>query len=90
MNEIRHHTPNALIAAYAAGSLPQPFAVVVATHISICVECRAAYHGHLAVGGIVLEGVDVADVSAGLKDNVLAQLDTPEEPTPVYRRSTKC
>ncbi len=87
MNEINHHTPDALIAAYAAGSLPQPFAIVVATHISICLECRAAYHGHLAVGGAVLEDVDAADVSDGLKDDVLALLDAPEEPTPVYHRS---
>ena len=87
MNEIKHHTPDALIAAYAAGSLPQPFAIVVATHISICLECRAAYHGHLAVGGTVLEDVAETDVSDGLKDNILALLDTPEKPAPVYCRS---
>lgn len=89
MNEIRHHIPDPLIAAYAAGSLPQPFALVVATHISLCLDCRAAYHGHLALGGAVLESVDETDVSDGLKDNVLALLDTDTgaDTAPVYHRS---
>lgn len=87
MNEIKHHIPDALIAAYAAGTLPQPFALVVATHISLCLECRAAYHGHLAVGGAVLEDLGEAIVSEGLKDNVLALLDTPEDRAPVYHRT---
>lgn len=87
MNEIKHHIPEALIAAYVAGNLPQPFALVVAAHISLCVECRAAYHGHQAIGGAVLEETDAARLSAGLKDRVLAMLDTPERTEPSYARS---
>lgn len=87
MNEIRHHIPDALIAAYAAGSLPHPFALVVATHISQCLECRAAYHGHQAVGGAVLDAGETSELSGGLKDNVLALLDDPVAPEPVYERS---
>ena len=88
MNEIRYHIPDALIADYAAGTLPQPFALVVATHISLCLECRAAYHGHQAIGGAVLEAVDEIEVTDRLKDDVLALLDAPEEaPEPVYHRS---
>jgi len=87
MNEIKHHIPDALIAAYAAGNLPQPFALVVATHISQCLECRAAYHGHQAVGGAVLETTAETAVSGGLKDSVFAALDEPVAPEPRYRRS---
>jgi len=89
MNEIEHHIPDSLIAAYAAGTLPQPFALVVATHVSLCLDCRAAYQGHLAMGGAVLESVDETDVSERLKDDVLALLDAdaPQEPAPVYQRS---
>ena len=57
MTEITHHTPDALMAAYAVGSLPQPFALVVAAHVSLCLECRAAFEAHQAVGGAVLETV---------------------------------
>jgi len=87
MTEISHHIPDAMIAAYAAGALPQPFALVVATHVSLCLECRAAYHGHLAVGGAILEEEDGIGLSDGVKDNVLARLDTADDPTPAYRRS---
>ena len=87
MTEITHHIPDRLIAAYAAGSLPQPFSLVVATHISLCLECRAAYHGHLAVGGTVLEDSEQIDVSDTLKEELFALLDMPEDPAPVYRGS---
>lgn len=87
MNEIRHHIPDALIAAYAAGSLPQPFALVVAAHVSLCDDCRAAWHGHQAVGGAVLESGEEIGVSDGLKDSVLALLDEPQAPAPSYARS---
>lgn len=87
MNEIRHHIPDALIAAYAAGTLPHPFAVAVAAHISLCLDCRAAYHGHLALGGTVLDSMDGVELSGTVKGQVLDRLDTPEPPTPEFRRS---
>ena len=87
MKEIKHHIPDSLIAAYAAGTLPQPFSLVVAAHISLCLECRAAYHGHQAIGGAVLEGGQTIEVSDDLKDSVLALLDEPTTPEPVYERS---
>ncbi len=87
MTAITHHTPDALLAAYAAGSLPQPYALVVAAHISLCLECRAAYEAHQAAGGAVLESVAATDVSEGLKSSILALLDTPVPCEPTYQRS---
>ena len=87
MPAISHHTPDALLAAYAAGSLPQPFALVVAAHISLCLECRAAYEAHQAAGGAVLETVATQEVSTGLKDSVFDLLDAPVKSKPVYRKS---
>ena len=55
MTEITHHTPDAMLAAFAAGSLPAPFALVVAAHVSLCTQCRAALGAHQAVGGVILE-----------------------------------
>ncbi|MGH1465023.1 MAG: ChrR family anti-sigma-E factor [Cognatishimia sp.] len=87
MTAITHHTPNALLAAYAAGNLPQPFALAVAAHISLCLECRAAYEAHLVSGGAVLETSEVEAVSEGLKSNVLDLLDTPVDEKKVHQRS---
>ncbi|MDJ0629574.1 MAG: ChrR family anti-sigma-E factor [Rhodobacter sp.] len=55
---INHHLNDALLMAYSAGSLPEAFSLVVATHISMCDECRARLASFDAVGGSVLEECD--------------------------------
>ncbi len=87
MSAITHHTPDAMLAAYAAGNLPYAFAVAVASHVSLCAQCRAALEAHQAVGGAVLEETGAVAVSSTLKDNILAQLDAPFTPEPVYERN---
>ena len=86
MTEITHHAPDALLAAYAAGSLPQPFAIVVAAHISLCNDCRAACAAHEAAGGAVLETVGEEAVSDALRGRVLGLLDAPSVPEPQFER----
>jgi len=87
MSAITHHVPDAILASYAAGSLPQAFAVAVASHVSLCEHCRAALEAHQAVGGVILEDTEFVAVSAKLKDSILAQLDAPFTPEPVYERN---
>ena len=87
MTDMTHHTPDALLAAYAAGTLPQPFALVVAAHISLCLKCRAGFEAHQAIGGIVLEGFDAVEISSDLKTNVLSLLDTPDQEPDVCART---
>jgi len=84
---IRHHLSDTLLMAYAAGSLPEAFSLLVATHISLCDECRAAAQAYEAVGGAVMETGDEAQLSRGSLDAVLARLDdTPAELRPAPRR----
>ena len=52
---IRHHISDKLLMAYSAGSLPEAFNLVVATHISLCDDCRARLAGFDTVGGAVLD-----------------------------------
>jgi len=87
MTAITHHTPDALLTAYSSGNLPQPYALVVAAHISLCLECRAAFEAHQAAGGVVLETVGAEEVSEALKSSVLDLLDAPVAPEAHYRRS---
>ncbi|WP_299938166.1 ChrR family anti-sigma-E factor [uncultured Pelagimonas sp.] len=86
MSAITHHIPDAMMAAYASGNLPHPFAVVVATHVSLCAECRAALGAHQTVGGALLERSDHVSVSAGLKSDLMAMLDDPVVPEPIFER----
>lgn len=87
MSAINHHIPDAILAAYAAGALPQAYGVAVASHISLCSQCRIALEAHQAVGGAVLENTHSVAVSSMLKDNILAQLDDSFTPEPVFERN---
>ncbi len=87
MSAISHHLPDGMLQAYAAGSLPHAFSVVVAAHVSMCAECRAAVEAHENVGGALVEASDAVAVSDNLKDDLLAMLDTPFTPEPEYRRA---
>ena len=97
MTEPVHHVPEAMLAAFAAGSLPYPFACVVATHVSMCDECRARLDAHRALGGLVLERIAPLPVSDTGRARVLAALaaggemdavrDEPPAPAPAAARS---
>ena len=52
---IRHHLSDQLLMAYAAGQLPEAFNLVVATHVSLCDDCRARSESFDTVGGALLE-----------------------------------
>jgi len=73
---IQHHLSDALLTAYAAGTLPEAFSLAIASHISMCDDCRAAVAAHEALGGAVLDaqGGDVA-LSDGALAAMMARLD---------------
>ncbi|WP_299601612.1 ChrR family anti-sigma-E factor [uncultured Tateyamaria sp.] len=53
--KITHHLTDEILMGYAAGTLPEAFNLMVATHVSLCDECRARVESYDAVGGAVLE-----------------------------------
>ncbi len=69
---IRHHLSDQLLMAYAAGELPEAFNLVVATHVSLCDECRAQLASFEALGGAMIEMTDTAPLS---DDSLAACLD---------------
>ncbi|PJE38199.1 transcriptional regulator [Pseudooceanicola lipolyticus] len=87
MSVIRHHIPEEMLVAYAAGTLPHAFSVVVASHVSMCAACRASLEAHQTIGGMLLEDMAPVAVSDGLKSHLLSHLDDPFRPDPVYQKS---
>lgn len=87
MNTISHHIPDAMLCAYAAGNLPSPFASVVASHVSLCLTCRATFEAHQCAGGAMLDLAHGVALSDTLKTDILSQLDAPFMPKPVFQRS---
>lgn len=69
MSDIRHHLTDALLMGYASANLPEAFSLVVATHVSLCDECRARLEAFEAIGGALL---DEEDLEATLGDDALA------------------
>lgn len=62
-HKITHHLTDEILMGYAAGTLPEAFNLMVATHVSLCDECRARVESYDAVGGAVLEQAPGNDVS---------------------------
>ena len=75
---ISHHPPLELLFDYATGSLPEPVALVVASHASLCGQCRDQVRSVESVGGALLDSIEPVDVSDGTLKSVLARLDEPE------------
>ncbi len=71
MRDIRHHLTDELLMGYSAGTLPEAFNLVVATHVSLCDECRARLHSFDAVGGVLLEE-ESASMAHGALEATLA------------------
>lgn len=86
MTDIAHHIPEAILASYVSGTLAQPFALVVAAHVSICEDCRANLAAHEAVGGALLDDFDPISITGDLRNRVMAGLDDDVVPEPVRPR----
>jgi putative transcriptional regulator len=87
---ITHHLNDKLLMAYSAGSLPEAFNLVVATHISICDECRARLASFDALGGALLDDGNIAEMAPDSLATVMARIKTAEpvaKDTPVARDS---
>jgi putative transcriptional regulator len=68
---VKHHLTDDLLMAYSAGDLPEAVNLIVATHISLCDECRAALGSYDAVGGAVLDTCTTVEMSKASLNTVL-------------------
>jgi putative transcriptional regulator len=81
---IRHHLSDPLLIAYAAGTLPEAFGLVVATHVSMCDDCRAQLAAFEALGGALVETEAVA-MADGALAATMARLGAPEAGKPLAK-----
>ena len=82
---IGHRPSEELLLGYASGSLPEPIALVVASHAALCTATAQDIRRLEGVGGSLLEGIEPAALKADALDRALATLDqaeaTPPRPT---------
>ena len=79
---ITHRPPEELLLGYASGSLPEPIALVVASHAALCPETAREIRRLEGIGGTLLDGIAPAELKAGALDRALAMLDRAEPAPP--------
>lgn len=82
MTDIKHHLTEQLLMGYAAGTLPEAFSLVVATHISMCDTCRAALAEYDAVGGEIMLDVDPTEMAEDALAATMALIDGTSDTAP--------
>lgn len=82
---IKHHPPETMLAAFAAGTLDHGQHVAIATHLVSCPQCREFRRAIEEVGGAVVAGLPPAVMASGAFAQVEARLS---EPIPKAARET--
>ncbi|MBD8064921.1 cupin domain-containing protein [Devosia sp. PTR5] len=78
---INHHPDISTLMAFTAGTLEEPFATVIATHLAMSEAGRITVRHMETIGGALLEDEPDAAMSAAATDRLLAALDgASEEP----------
>jgi len=78
---ITHHPDDATLMSCAAGSQPEAFAAVVASHLSMCPRCRAEVKRMQEIGAVLLDGLAPATLSGPCP---IARLRASEADEPVH------
>jgi putative transcriptional regulator len=72
-----HHPSEATLARYAAGTLAEALALVVATHLGQCRACQGALATFEATAGALLDVIDPVPLTAGALQRVLERTGEP-------------
>jgi putative transcriptional regulator len=75
--------------SYAAGSLDEAFATVVAPHLASCAECRSRLRETEEIGGNLLEAIDAVPLDAAAFERAMRRLNEPVEQTLVEPEQRK-
>ncbi len=73
-----HHPGEELLIDYASGALDEAQALVLATHLALCPDCREHVARLEALGGAFLDAMEPEPVAAGSLEAIFARLDEPE------------
>jgi putative transcriptional regulator len=84
-----HPIPDEFLLDYAAGTAPEPVSVLVATHVALCSDSRAALRNLEAAGGALLNNIVPMPVTPDALERVMARLgpqqQRPHQPSAAAR-----
>lgn len=70
-----HHLSDDLLLDYASGALDEATSLFVASHLTLCPECRAQAERLDMLGGALMDEIEPIAMSAGALDAMMARLD---------------
>jgi putative transcriptional regulator len=74
-----HHPPAELLLDYATGASSAAEALLLATHLAVCAECRTAIRACEAIGGSLLDAMTPARLPPSLLNRTLAAIDLSDD-----------
>lgn len=72
---IAHHIPDEILLAYASGSAPEAWSLIVATHLALCAQCRARVSEQERMGGSLLESLPPEALTEDAFDLLMEKID---------------
>ena len=74
-HDIKQHLSKELLLAYSAGQLEEGFSLAIATHISMCDQCRAELESMDAMGGAIFENLEPNEIDIDSFKKTLELID---------------
>jgi putative transcriptional regulator len=75
-----HHPSDEHLLGYAFGTLPEPLALLLATHLALCPRCRRVHAELEMLGGALLDSVPPEPLAADSLEQALARTEEPRPP----------
>ncbi|MEM7171189.1 MAG: ChrR family anti-sigma-E factor [Pseudomonadota bacterium] len=75
VTEPSHHPSEDMLLEYASGSMAEPMAVLIATHLALCPSCRQQVADLEVLGGQMLEKTEEVEVGDDLLARLMSELD---------------
>lgn len=72
-----HHPDEGVLLDFASGAVPEGAAVLIATHLALCPQCREAAKRFERLGGVLIEELPPSALAPGSREAVMARLDEP-------------
>lgn len=77
---IRFHPDPATLLSYAAGALDESHALVIASHLDWCPDCRRVIADGELIGGVLLDRIEAAELKASAQARSIQALETAGQP----------
>ncbi len=77
---IRFHPDPSTLLSYAAGALDESHALVIASHLDWCPDCRRVIADGELIGGLLLDRIEAQDLKAGAQTRVMQALEKVGQP----------